>query len=572
MSASIDELLSRINIIDVVSQYVKLRKAGKDYMGLCPFHREKTPSFTVSTEKQIFYCFGCREGGNAINFIMKYDNLTFVEALEQLGRQYGIEVERKSDRKKAGHFDALERLCDYYEKGLKKTAFAREYLEKRGISNETISEFRMGYSPRTRDGLNAVIKATGIPADIFLSTGIVRMKDNNLYDMFGGRVIIPIIDVNKRVIGFGGRTLEKDGIPKYINSPESSVFSKRNSLFGINRTKKYITEQDEVFIVEGYFDLISLYGAGIRNVVSTLGTSVTEGQISKLRNYTENITLMLDGDPAGIKSALRLIGMFAEMDINGMMVVLPEGHDPDSFVREKDAQAIAQIAQRKKPILDFYFDHYSEGAAMGTIQGKQAFIKIVMPHIDMIRNVIKKQLYIKRLSELTGVEEEFFARKRPYEARESSVKPNASQGAIEKKVINACMVRPDLLHYFKRKEVLHYIRNTDVREIVAKMITCFEQEKQLNVRDFIEVLDKDDLKGFVLDAAFDGSREEEAMQEPEKVLSDYVKHIERQFFREKSKNLSEKLAEAERKGDAEAVTELLEQKRQVLTHIKNNFL
>ncbi|MHB8111527.1 MAG: DNA primase [Syntrophorhabdaceae bacterium] len=572
MKASVDELLQKINIIDVISQYVKLRKAGKDHMGLCPFHREKTPSFTVSTEKQIFYCFGCREGGNAISFIMKYENLTFIEAIEHLGRQYGINVEHRSDRKKAGHFDALEKLCDYYQKGLKKTAFAREYLAKRGIAHEIIDEFRLGYSVRARDDLKAAIKATGIPADIFLSTGIVRMKDNNLYDMFGGRVIIPIIDVNKRVIGFGGRTLERDGVPKYVNSPESSIFSKRNALFGINRTKKFITEQDEVFIVEGYFDLISLYCAGIRNVVSTLGTSVTEGQISKLRNYTENITLMLDGDPAGLKSALRLIGLFAEMDVNGMMVVLPEGHDPDSFVREKSPGAVAGVLQKKKPILDFYFDFYSEKEAMATVQGKQAFIKQVMPHIDTIGNTIKKQLYIKRLSELTGVDEEFFVKKQHYETNTNSVKPNGTQAVIEKKVINACMAHPDLLHYFKGKEVLHYIRNADVREVVSKMITCFEQEKQLNVRDFIDILDKDDLKGLVLDASFDSAHENEEMQEPEKVLSDYVKHIERQFFREKSKKITEKLVEAERKGDAAAVTELLEQKRQVMTHIKNNFL
>jgi len=570
MKASLDELLQRVNIIDVISQHVKLRKAGKDYMGLCPFHKEKTPSFTVSIEKQIFYCFGCREGGNAVNFIMKYENLTFLEALEHLGRQYGIEVERKGDRRKAGHYDALGKLCDYYEKGLKRTSFAREYLEKRGISTEIAEEFRLGYSARSRGALKAFIRATEIPADIFMSTGIVRMKETELYDMFGGRIVVPIIDVNKRVIGFGGRTLEKDGIPKYVNSPESSVFSKRNSLFGIDRTKKHITDKDEVFIVEGYFDMIALYGAGLKNAVSTLGTSVTEGQITKLRNYTENITLMLDGDEAGIKSALRLIGLFAEMDVNGNMVVLPEGHDPDSFIREKGAHAIAEIAGDKKPILDFYFDYYAEREKMTTVRGKQVFIKQVMPHVEAIHDRVKKRLYIKRLSELTGVEEEHFAVRRTYELNNGAARADDTKGVIERKVINVCITRPDLLEFFKGKEVLRYINDADVREVLTKMVTCFEQERNLDVRNFIETLEKEDLKGLVLDAAF-GDAHLNA-DEPEKVLLDYFKYIERQFFREKSKKITEKLAEAEKLGDASAITELLEQKRQVLTHIKNNFL
>ena len=570
MKGSLDELLQRVNILDVVSPYVKLRKAGKDYMGLCPFHKEKTPSFTVSVEKQIYYCFGCREGGNAVNFLMKYENLTFVEAIEDLGRQYGIEVERKGDRRKTGHYDALSKLCEYYQGGLARAGFARDYLEKRGISPGVVDEFRLGYSDRSRGALKGFLKTADIPGDIFLSTGIVRMKGTEFYDMFAGRLVIPIIDVNKRVIGFGGRTLDRDGMPKYINSPESSVFSKRTSLFGIDRTKKYITDQDEVFIVEGYFDLIALYAGGLRNVVSTLGTSVTEGQISKLRNYTENITLMLDGDEAGIKSALRLIGLFAEMDINGNMVVLPEGHDPDSFIREKGIEGVLRTVEGKKPILDYYFDHCAAREDLKTVQGKQAFIRQVVPHVNSIRDRVKRRLYVKRLSELTGVEEGHFAGREPYGAGEGPILPQRTKGAIEKRVINACFTHPDLLGQFKEKEVLRYIKDSDVREVISKMAACFEEERCLEVRGFIEKLDKEALKGLVLDAVFDNVAL--GSGEPEKVLSDYFKHIERQFFKEESKRITEKLAHAEERGDEEAIAELLKQKRQVLTYIKNNFL
>ena len=315
MKTTLDELLQRVNILDVVSQYVKLRKAGKDYVGLCPFHKEKNPSFTVSIEKQMFYCFSCREGGNAVNFLMKYENLNFQEALENLARQYGVEIIRKDSGKRSSSFDALSKLAEYYQRSLKNAKIALQYLNERGISNDVIDEFKLGYSDRTSSNLKGFLKNSGIPNDIFLSTGIVRMKDGELYDMFRGRVIIPIVDVNKRIVGFGGRTIEKEGFPKYVNSPESAVFSKRSTLFGIDKTRKYISESNEVFIVEGYFDFIALYMNGFKNIVSTLGTAVTEGQISKLRNYTENITLMLDGDEAGIKSALRLIELFGEMGV-----------------------------------------------------------------------------------------------------------------------------------------------------------------------------------------------------------------------------------------------------------------
>ena len=231
---------------------------------------------------------------------------------------------------------------------------------------------------------------------------------------------------------------------------------------------------------------------------------------------------------------------------------------------------MSEILKSKKPVLDFYFDHYSEKEAMTTVRGKQVFIKQVMPHIEAIRDIIKRQLYIKRLSELTGIDEEHFAPKKIYGAGNGDQQTGTARAVIEKKVINACLARPELLRYFHGKEVLRYIKNEDVREIMTKMAAWFERDNTLNVRGFIEMLDREDLKTLVLDAAFD--RIPEDADEPEKVFMDYFRHVERQFFREKSKRITEKLAEAESKGDAAAVTELLEQKKQVLTHIKNNFL
>lgn len=569
MKTTLEELLERINILDVVSQYVKLRKAGKDYIGLCPFHKEKSPSFTVSTEKQIYYCFGCREGGNAINFLMKYENLNFQEALESLAKEYGVEIQRR-DPRRAGNFDALARLSEYYFDNLKNARSTLQYLAKRGIDEETIREFRIGYSDPSGNKLKAFLKNSGVPNDVYLGTGIVRMKDKDLYDMFRGRVVIPIFDVNKKVIGFGGRTLEKDGIPKYVNSPESPVFSKRTALFGIDKTRKNIAEQNEVFIVEGYFDFISLYKHGFRNIVATLGTSVTEQQVSKLRNYTNNITLMLDGDEAGIKSALRLIGMFAEMDLNGAMVLLPGGHDPDSFVRKEGAEAVRDVIGTKKPILDYYFDYHIKKEGIKTLEGKQSLIKAVMPYIEMINDGVKKRLYIKRLSELTGVEEAHFVR-HDREGQGETVYGEADPvNIIGKKVVSAFIQNPDLLEFFKGKEVIAYVRDEDVKEILLKMLDSYTETKQLEIKSFIEVLEKEKLKEFVLSAAFDTAEPDN--DELERVLLDYFKHLKKQFIREESRRITEQLSEAEKRGDEGAIMELLEKKRQVLTVIKNNFL
>jgi DNA primase len=570
MRTTLDELLQRANILDVVSQYVKLRKAGKDYAGLCPFHKEKTPSFTVSVEKQMFYCFSCREGGNAVNFLMKYENLSFQEAQENLARQYGMEIIRKDSGKRTGHFDALSKLAEYYQRNLQNSKTAVQYLHNRRMTDDVIEEFKLGYSDRTSSNLKGFLKNSGIPNDIFLSTGIVRVKDGTLYEMFRGRIIIPIIDVNKKIIGFGGRTIEKEGFPKYVNSPESTVFSKRSSLFGIDKTRKAISESNEVFIVEGYFDFISLYMNGFKNIVSTLGTAVTEGQISKLRNYTENITLMLDGDEAGIKSALRLIELFAEMDVHGNMIVLPEAHDPDSFVRKEGAEAVREAMAKKKPILDYYFDYYITKHSIKTLEDKSSLIKAVMPHVEAIRNSVTRRLYIKRISELTGVEENHFADPHNGRIAGSPQSVTESGGIIERKVINACMTNPRLLEPYKGKEVLSYIKDDHVREILSRLLIHVEERQNFEVHSFVQTLENDNLKSLVLDAVFDST--EFVDDEPEKVFFDYFKHIEKQFYKEESKKITEKLSEAERRGDEKEIIKLLEQKRQVLTYMKNNFL
>jgi len=567
MRSTLEELLVKVNIVDIVSQHVKLRKSGKDFIGLCPFHNEKTPSFTVSIEKQIYYCFGCHEGGNVINFLMKLENMTFQETLENLAHEYGVEI-KKGGTKRSNSFDAMLKLADFYHHNLKDTKLACEYCTRRGITSDIIDEFKIGYSDRSRLKIQAFIKNSGIPRDVLLNTGILRVKDNNVYDIFMGRLVIPIFDVNKKIIGFGGRTIEKEGFPKYINSPESPIFSKGTSLFGIDKARKYITEKNEVFIVEGYFDFIALYAAGLKNIVSTLGTSVTETQLTRLRNYTDNITLMLDGDEAGIKSALKLIGRLSDMDINGNMVVLPDGHDPDSFIKKEGIEGLNKIIDTKKPIMDYYFDYCMARWGIGTLENKNRFIKSVLPFIEGIRSGVKKRLYIKRLSELTGVEEQHF-REEPKEKITGAPSGDyISSSMIERRVVGALMGKPGMLGILKEREVINCIKDAEIKEILLNMCEFFDKKGRMEVNNFINVLERDSLRDLVTNAVFDVAGYED--NELEMVLLDYFKHVEKKSTKDELRKITERLFEAEKRGDDKEIMELLNEKKKVLAFFKTN--
>lgn len=567
MSSLLDEVLDRVDILDIVTQYVKLRKSGKNYLGLCPFHKEKTPSFTVSTEKQIFYCFGCHEGGNVVNFLQKHEHLSFPEAIETLAQQYGIRIGRGANPKGTSSHDVLSRLAAYYQRGLTASKLAKNYLAQRDIDLETAAQFRLGYAAKPIFSTEFA-KEFGVPLDMILSLNLGRLKDGKVMDPFRGRLTIPICDPSGKVIGFGARGLERGSMPKYVNSPESSVFSKRKALYGIERAKTSITDKDEVLVVEGYFDLISLHKAGITNSVAAMGTSITQEQMSRLRNYTENVTLVLDGDEAGLKSALRLMDLFGELGINGNMVVLPDNHDPDSFMRSTGADGFVALLKEKKPLLDCYIDQQVIKHSIRTFDGKLRLVKSVMPYIERMGDSIRKRLHIKRLAELTGVEEYHFPTHpgSDFPPSAQSVE-QLSSSAIERKVIGILMQRPEYISSLYEKEVIRRTRNTAFNEIISAMAEWYEQNRDFDVRHFVSVLDKQDLKDTVLGAILENT--EDNREEMDKVLEDYIHHAEKKEIRVEAMRITNELAEAERRGDTELLLQLLERKRQVVTKMKS---
>lgn len=560
MRSLLDEVLERVNVLEVVSQYVSLRKAGRNYVGLCPFHKEKTASFTVSPEKQIFYCFGCHEGGNAVHFLAKYERLGFAEALESLATQLGLDTKNRSTARRTPFFDALGKLAAHYYTTLENNRFALKYLADRKIDANTIEEFKLGYSERA--GLTKDLARLGIPADALFGAGILKMRENQAQDIFRGRIVIPIVDVNGKVIGFGGRAISNELMPKYLNSPESSIFSKRTVLFGIDKAKREIIDKDEAIVVEGYFDLIALHAIGIRNVVATLGTSITEDQISRLRNFTENITLMLDGDEAGVKSALRVIGLFGEMGINGRMVLLPEAHDPDSLAREQGREGFERLFADKRPLLDYSFEFHMKKCGVGSLEGKLAFIRTVMPYLESMRDEVKKRLYVRRLAEITGVEEYRFWDGLKDETIRIVARDDGPGTGVEKKLVGILVNRPELMEHFSGREVEKFVQDEKLRGVIVRLLDYYERNDRIDAKHFVTLFEDDTVRDAVISATMEVAEYEEA--EMERIVVDFIQHRERKFVQEEARRITVELADAEKRGDHDTLLQLLERKKRIL--------
>ncbi|MDR1092268.1 MAG: DNA primase, partial [Prevotella sp.] len=354
---TIDKIMDAAQIVDVVSQYVTLKRRGINYVGLCPFHSDKTPSFYVSPAKNICKCFACGEGGTAVHFIMKHEQLTYYDALKFLARKYGIEVQERelTDEQKKAHnereslFILNDYARDYFvnilHEHLEGKSVGLSYFRERGFREDIIKKFQLGYSLEQRDAFSQSALTAGYKEEYLTKTGLaIKSEHNNqLIDRFRGRIIFPVHTLSGKVIAFGGRILKKvENTGKYVNSPESEIYHKGNELYGIYFAKQAITKADCCYLVEGYTDVISMHQAGIENVVASSGTALTYGQIRLIHRFTDNVTVIYDGDAAGIKAALRGIDLLLEDGINIKVILLPDGEDPDSFARKQNAESLSK--------------------------------------------------------------------------------------------------------------------------------------------------------------------------------------------------------------------------------------
>jgi DNA primase len=408
----LNEIKMRLDIIDVISEYVNLKRSGANYKGLCPFHPEKTPSFTVSPSKQFYYCFGCGEGGDVISFIRKIENLTFQETLERLARKAGIEYRPQLIKVYSKHslvLSILKEAMEFYKENLKKQRSALEYLIlKRGISEESIERFSLGYAPKAWDSLMLYLKARGFNEAMMKEAGVLSYSEKGSYDLFRDRIIFPIRNLQGEVIGFGGRVMD-DTLPKYINSPETILFKKGENLYGLFEAKEGIKREGYAIITEGYMDVIMCHQKGFTNVIAPLGTALTEKQIMVLRRLTDKIILLYDGDSAGISAAKRAIPLLLEQSIKPLIVLLPEGDDPDTFLRRESLPPEAlhspqaelrSLLERPLGLIEFY------KRVSGNLKDIN-LLRELTGIISRIEDPLLKGEYIRDLSEETGFKEEF---------------------------------------------------------------------------------------------------------------------------------------------------------------------
>ena len=422
--AVIDHIIETAQIIDVVGEYVTLKRRGANYIACCPFHNEKTPSFSVSPSKGIFKCFGCGEAGNVVGFVMKHENMSYVEALKHLGKKYGILIEEKEEDPEAQSnrlkHEAMMSVSAYaqkfYTEQLWETPMGKavglSYFRERGFSDDTIRKFQLGFAPNARDPFSKSALEAKHPQDILVGTGLSVQREAEgerpaqLVDRFYDRVLFPIHSLSGRVIAFGGRTLRTDkNLAKYINSPESDIYSKKRNLYGLFFAKQALTREQKCYLVEGYTDVISLHQAGIENVVASSGTSLTNEQIQLIKRFAPQVTLLYDGDAAGIKASLRGMDMLLEAGLNIKVVLFPDGEDPDSYARSHSREELKEfLGKSEQDFITFKTQILSADLSADPL-GRAKLINDVVLSISVIPDAITRMVYIKDCARRLNVEE-----------------------------------------------------------------------------------------------------------------------------------------------------------------------
>ena len=418
--ATIDRILDAAQIVDVVSEFVTLRKRGVNYVGLCPFHNEKTPSFSVSPSKGLCKCFSCGKGGNAVHFVMEHEQMSYYEALKYLAKKYNIEIkereltneEKQAQSTRESMFIVNNFARDYFQNILKNHVDGRSigmaYFRQRGFRDDIIEKFQLGFSTESHDALAQEAIRKGFKKEYLVKTGLCyETDDGRLRDRFWGRVMFPVHTLSGKVVAFGGRVLstENKKLAKYVNSPESEIYHKSNELYGIYFAKQAIVKQDRCFLVEGYTDVISMHQSGVENVVASSGTSLTPGQIRLIHRFTNNITVLYDGDMAGIKASIRGIDMLLEEGMNIKVCLLPDGDDPDSFARKHNATEFQQfIKEHETDFIRFKTNLLLEDAGKDPIK-RAELINNIVQSISVIPEAIVRDVYIKECGQLLRVED-----------------------------------------------------------------------------------------------------------------------------------------------------------------------
>jgi DNA primase len=573
----IEEVRRRTDIVSLIGEYVTLKKAGKNYLGLCPFHREKTPSFTVSPDKQMFYCFGCSEGGNGVSFLMKLNHLTFPEAVRQLAGKVGVVIPdrplSREERERSTLGEQIRRVnglaADYFARALQSPAGegGRAYLRKRGMEAEAIGAFRLGFAPEGWQNLLDFLDKKGVPPKLVEQAGLAipREGERGHYDRFRGRLMIPIEDVDGHVIAFGGRIIGA-GEPKYMNSPESPIYTKGDNLYGLSRTREAIRQAGFSLMVEGYFDLIALWSAGIQNVVATLGTALTRAQVDLLRRYAPRVAAVFDPDEAGRKALARSLELFLAGNVHAKAVILPDGHDPDDFVRTRGREKMEELVARARPMVDYYIEEILGGR--GTLEEDRDKLREAVAFISRIEDAVERNLFIKKISEQLNVDQEVL-KTEVQRVLSHSAAPRTDQPRryakvemdhLELSLIHMMLEYPAWIPMVSASGVLSCFKTEELKSLGSALLEAAQKrgEAPWDLSSLVSGLTEGPVREKLLDLLVrESPHQEELMQ---RLMADTIRKIQQKWYKERQRVLKGRIVKAEEAGDRALCDSLLREK------------
>ncbi|OGP53333.1 MAG: DNA primase [Deltaproteobacteria bacterium RBG_13_52_11] len=562
----LEEIRERADILEVISDHLDLKKAGRNYKGLCPFHQEKTPSFMVSPEKQLFHCFGCGVGGNIFTFLMKYEQISFAEAARALAQKYGVLIPEDRATARDERRESLLKINDlalafyvHHTKGGKDGKIARDYLERRGIDWVICEEYGIGYAPPRWDALVTYFKEKGVNLKEAESLGLIIPKKGGWYDRFRARIIFPIFNVRDMVIGFGGRVLGDGEEPKYLNSPDSFLYKKGAGFYGLNVARKYIQrEEGKVFIVEGYFDLLSMAQKGVKNVVATLGTALTPEQVRLVRRFGKEFFLLFDPDEAGKKAALRGLEIFMQEEAFPAVIPLPDGMDPDGYFQRGGTPEA--LRERAVPGVEYAMEMLMEGCDRGAVEGKVKAVAAILPFLLQIKDGVRRDFYLKRLAEMVGVREgeirDTALTMRKGRKKGAQQEPlTAMHVSTEKKLVQIMIQYPEFIPLVIEEGVVDGFEEQNLRSIGELVIHDFQRHGDLSLDRLAPQLEQRGVREMTFTLAFHEEGLEEGMAE--RIMVDCLHKIKVKALTKQREGLTKRIKEAEAKRDEALLNSLL---------------
>ncbi len=568
----LEDILTRIDIVELISGYFPLKRAGRNFKACCPFHHEKTASFMVSADKQIFHCFGCGAGGNAFHFLMQHERMEFPEAVETLARKAGVTLPEKKHISAAGQesvtqiYRINELAARFYQDALfdEKATQPRMYLKKRGISPATAREFKLGFSTNDWDRFLLFAKSHGFTAAAVEKAGLALLRqEGGWYDRFRNRLMFPILDAKSQVLGFGARVLDAS-LPKYINSPETPVYVKGRHLFGLHCAKDAIRQKDRVVVVEGYLDCIIPFQHGLRTIVASLGTALTSQQVRLLKRYTRNIFLVYDGDNAGQMAALRSLDIFVEEEVQARIAVLPAQYDPDSYVREHGLSSFEALLDAAQSVFDFRLTALCRKFNSKDPEGKSRIASEMLPMLKKTKNSILVSEYIKQLSEKLSVSEsrlyeelKKLGEAAPYAPEFGARKQAAAPvNPTEKLLVQLMLAETSLIEQIHRHLVPEDFSDQRTGKIVEIMYEMLAQGKAFEPNSLINYFAADDVQQLICESSF---LPETSLDEKERVATDCVNRIKDARLKQRKQRLHDQIKEAQTEGDEKKLHLLMEE-------------